>query len=162
MVRFNHEEHQSGRRRVDLAASLVKRTVFEARLYTIYDPILVLEGKRLPAPASDREKEYVTGGRRKTGGIQRFKLGLHGGELNLAALIGYVQVGSVSHWQKSINQWISEFAAMSPDDGCDWSKDEILGLLEENAAHRTACYRSVHQRSSGKEIELFHLWIGMS
>ena len=161
MVRFSHQEYQSGHRSVDLAASLAERTVLEAHLYTIYDPILVLEGKRLPAPSSDREKEYVTGGQRRTGGIQRFKLRLHGGQLNLAALIGYVQQGSVNHWFKTINQWISKVATISPNDGCNWSNDEVLGLLEEDFAHRTASYRSVHQRSSGNKIELFHLWIEM-
>jgi len=164
MVQFSHEEYQSARHSVDLAASLVERTFFEAHpyRYTIYDPIIVIEGKRLPAPSSDREKEYVTGGQLRTGGIQRFKLRLHGAKLNLAALIGYVQRESVNHWHKTINQWISEFAAIRPDDGCDWSNDEILCLLEEDNAHRTASYRSVHQRSFGKDIELLHLWIEMS
>ena len=159
MVRFDHEEDQSGRHRVDLAASLVERTILEAHLYTIYDPILVLEGKRLPTPSSEREKEYVTGGQRRAGGIQRFKLRLHGAKLNLAAIIGYVQEGSVSHWHKSINRWISELAASSADDSCDWSQDEILTILEKDVPQRTASCRSVHRRSSGNEIELFHLWI---
>jgi hypothetical protein len=159
MVRFNHEEYQSGRRSVDLSASLVVRTVLEAQLYTIYDPILVLEGKRLPAPSVDREREYVTGEQHKSGGIQRFKLRLHGAKLNLAVMIGYVQDSSVRHWHKKINGWIVELKTISANDGCDWSNDEILSLLEEDVQHKIGSYRSAHGRSFGNEIELHHLWI---
>jgi len=71
MVRFDHEEYQAGHRSVDFSASPVKTTVIGVRQYTIYDPILVLECKRLPAPPpQDREREYVTGGiERKSGGF---------------------------------------------------------------------------------------------
>ena len=62
MVRFDHEEYQSDCRSVDLAASSVETTVIGARQHTIYDPVLVIECKRLPAPSYDCEKEYVTGG----------------------------------------------------------------------------------------------------
>ena len=97
MVRFDHEEPQTGQRRIDLSASLAENMVIEAIAYTIYDPILVLESKRIPAPSSDREKEYVTG-INKSGGIQRFKLGLHGAKLNLSAMIGYIQDKSARDW----------------------------------------------------------------
>ncbi|MCI0613680.1 hypothetical protein L0244_11890, partial [bacterium] len=84
MVRFDHEEYQSDRRRVDLSASSVETIPIRARLHSIYDPILVFECKRLPAPSHDREKEYVTGGiQHKNGGIQRFKLRLHGADLDI-------------------------------------------------------------------------------
>ena len=85
MVRFDHEEYQPGRRRVDLSASPVEATTIGAKLHTVYDPILVFECKRLPAPSLDREKEYVTGGKEHTsGGLQRFKLGGHGRVLRVA------------------------------------------------------------------------------
>ena len=61
------------------------------RQFAKYDPYLVIEGKRLPAPTSDREKEYVTGFDRITGTLQRFKLGLHGGRLDIGAMVAYVQ-----------------------------------------------------------------------
>ncbi len=47
MVRFNHEEYQTDQRRVDLSASPAKNIFLEAKPYTIYDPVLVLECKRL-------------------------------------------------------------------------------------------------------------------
>jgi len=164
MVRFDHEEYQSGRRRVDLSASLAESIVLEARLYTIYDPILVLEGKRLPAPSSDREREYVTGAapEKISGGIQRFKLGLHGARLDVAAMIGYVQDGTPRHWHKKINAWILELADEASEDGCVWSADEILELLKADTANGIVSYHSVHSGISGNGIELHHLWIVMS
>jgi len=87
MACFHHEEYQTGQARVDLSA-LPSRSVFiDARFHSIYDPFLVLEGKRLPAPSADREKEYLIGNRRN-GGMQRFKLGLHGADLSIAVMIG--------------------------------------------------------------------------
>jgi hypothetical protein len=50
MVLFQHEQRQEGRRRVDLSAKPVKKLVIEGVTYTKYQPILVIEGKRLPAP----------------------------------------------------------------------------------------------------------------
>lgn len=58
---------------------------------------MVIECKRLPTPGGkDREREYVSGFHANgspTGGIQRFKLGLHGGQVHDAAMIGYVVNG---------------------------------------------------------------------
>ncbi len=167
MVRFDHEEYQSGQRRVDLSASPAKRLYLEARPYTIYDPILVLEGKRLPAPSPDREKEYVTGSKpnRTTGGIQRFKLGLHGATLDLSAMIGYVQDRSARDWHDKINEWILELAGGTVADGCVWKVSETLESLEEDKVERVATYRSVHSRTgevTSNTITLHHLWIAMN
>jgi len=160
MVCFYHEEYQSGRRSIDLSASIVHRNLLEAKLYTIYDPILVLEGKRLPAPSSDRE--YVTGKERKSGGIQRFKLGMHGAKLNLAAMIGYVQERSAHHWYDKINEWILELVSGTIKDDCTWTASETLELLEEDMVKHIASYRSIHSRTTSNEIELHHLWIVMN
>jgi len=162
MVRFDHEEYQSGRRRVDLSASPAESIVLEAKLHTIYDPIVVFEGKRLPAPSSGRE--YVTGAtpEKISGGIQRFKLGLHGAGMNLAAMIGYVQDRTPRYWHKKINAWILELADEASEDGCVWSADEILEPLKADIASGIVSYRSGHSRIGGNGIELHHLWIPMS
>ena len=165
MVRFDHEEYQGGRRSVDLSASPTKSTMIDARLHTIYEPILVIEGKRLPAPSSDREKEYVTGGKEQaSGGIQRFKLGLHGAKHETAAMVGYVQDHSLRHWHKKINTWISELAGVATQDSCAWHENEKLGLLEEDSLKGVASFRSAHSRSgrvSTNRIIIHHLWIAM-
>lgn len=164
MICFYHEEYQSGRRSVDLSASLAESTVIEAKNYTIYDTILVLEGKRIPAPSSDREKEYITGttSGKISGGIQRFKLGLHGVELNLAAMIGYVQERTPRYWQKKINEWIVQLASDSMEDGCVWTADETLKPVAADIAKGILSYRSLHNRIFGNKIEIHHLWIAMN
>jgi hypothetical protein len=138
----------------------------EARLYNIYDPILVLECKRLPAPSSDREREYVTGGKeRKSGGIQRFKLGLHGAELDLVAMIGYVQERSAHEWHQDINKWITDLCSGVMADGCVWRYDETLEQFEEDVSKGISSCRSVHGRTGSRasnEIEIDHLWIVMN
>ena len=78
MAVFHHEEFQTGRRRIDLSVKTEQVIIAGTRKFTKYDPYLVIEGKRLPAPTKDREMEYVTGGQEISGGLQRFKLGLHG------------------------------------------------------------------------------------
>ena len=164
MVCFNTEEPQTGRSKVDISATPAKAVVIEAQLHTIYDLILVLEGKRLPAPSKDREKEYVTGYARKNGGIQRFKLGLHGAKFDVAAMIGYVQERSPRHWHSTITKWISELASGKDNDDCAWNKSETLGPLGEDIAKRIASCLSTHSRtggSSSNRIEIHHLWIAI-
>ncbi len=166
MVRFDHEEYQLGHRRVDLSASTVKSTLIGMKLHTIYDPFLVLEGKRLPAPSHEREKEYVTGGEESTsGGIQRFKLGLHGAGMNPVAMIGYIQKRSASDWHREINDWISRLCSGEESDGCVWNENEKLEQFEEDKSNGISNCRSVHKRTGrelGDEIEIYHLWVKMT
>lgn len=166
MVRFNHEEYQAGHRSVDVSASPADVIVIGAKLHTIYDPILVLECKRLPAPSRDRQKEYVTGGvDERSGGIQRFKMGLHGADMNLAAMIGYVQERSACEWHRDINGWISDLCSGSMKDGCVWRCNELLEPLGEDVPNGIASYQSIHRRDgciSSNEILIHHLWIVMN
>lgn len=165
LVCFTHEEYQSGHASVDISASLTNGDIIGATLYNIYVPILVLEGKRLPAPSQDREKEYVTGGvKHKSGGIQRFKLGLHGANHNVAALVGYLQAGSASGWHDKINKWIMELGTGLVQDICPWNTSELLGDLQELASKGVANCESTHTRSGNvksKTVVLRHLWVVM-
>jgi len=165
MVCFNCEEPQTGRRQVDLSATPAKATTIDAQEYAIYEPFLVFECKRLPAPSADRRMEYVTSGESKKGGIQRFKLGLHGADLSVAAMIGYVQRQSSSHWHQLINEWISDLAANRVSDVCVWKTAETLSCLEEDAGKGIAVCESLHDRSGdvrGSPIQLHHLWVEMA
>ena len=165
MVSFDHEEYQTGRRSVDLSASPVETMIIGVKLYTIYTSILVLECKRLPAPSNDREMEYITGGiKRKSGGIQRFKLGLHGADLKIMAMIGYVQKGSFKHWHGKINNWILALASGAISDFCAWNSDEVLAPYDEEISSGISSYRSVHSRKSNildDVIQIHHLWVSM-
>jgi len=164
MVRFDHEEYQiDPRRSVDVSASPVEATIVGARLYTIFDPILVLECKRLPAPSKDREREYITGGKEQTsGGIQRFKLGLHGANLDLAAMIGYVQARTAREWHRTINGWILELAGDKNADACVWDANEILEPLDEFLSKGLVSCASTHGRTGGKPLRIHHFWIAMN
>lgn len=165
MVRFKHEAPQSGTRTVDIGAHGTEdTTLIGVRSYTIYEPFLVIEAKRLPAPSKDREREYVTGTDKKsgspTGGIQRFKLGLHGAGVETAAMVGYIESGLPQHWLRTINRWIYELA-----DDCRWSTSETLQFDRVDTAKGVSSSVSVHSRSLGcvtDSISLLHLWVVMN
>lgn len=165
MVRFDHEEYQHGRRSVDLSASPVQPTRINAQLFCIYTPFLVFECKRLPAPSKDREQEYVTGGTKQSGGIQRFKLGLHGATLDQAAIIGYIQQNTPKHWHTKINQWIDKLSQCQSTDPCDWKQNDKLGSLTTDAIQMTARCKSIHERTgqsiNSMKVSIHHFWIMM-
>lgn len=164
MVYFHHEEFQTGRRRVDLSVLTTESSLIGARMHSIYDPFLVFEGKRLPAPTSDRQIEYVSGNDRRNGGIQRFKLRLHGATLEVAGMIGYLQDGSPGSWHQDINQWIAELASGARQDVCAWASTEVLGELSEDKVARISWCRSDHARianGTSASIRLHHLWVLM-
>lgn len=164
MFRFDHEEPQQGSRSVDISVSPEAQMVIEARIYTIYDPVLVIECKRLPAPSIDRQTEYVTGTNpdKITGGIQRLKLGLHGAKHDLAAMVGYIQDQLGKEWIKTINKWIKDLVVKPIGDRCVWSEDEILHLLEDSVATGIVKCNSRHRRVGRNcDIEIHHIWILM-
>ena len=70
MFQFEHEAPQSGTRTVDIGVhGTEEATLIGARPYSVHEPFLVIEAKRLPAPGGkDREREYVTGTDRSSGG----------------------------------------------------------------------------------------------
>ena len=135
MVSFQPEEPQTGPRDVDFGVHGADSILVGTRHYTIYKPFLVIEAKRLPAPQpKDREKEYVTGGEKLSGGIQRFKLGLHGAQVETAAMVGYIERGIPDQWLRVINGWIRELAAMPRTEECPWNASEILQAGQADAA----------------------------
>jgi hypothetical protein len=166
MVFFHHEEKQTGTRRVDLSASPTEDRFVGATFHTIYDPFLVLEGKRLPPPknGSGREREYVTGGEAKSGGIQRFKLGLHGAKHEVAVIIGYIQESAPANWNEQINNWIRELEGALQPDGTKWSSIDRLSDFVENNRKRIATSLSKHLRCGeiiSPNILIHHLWVQM-
>jgi hypothetical protein len=165
MVFFHHEEKQTGKRRVDISA-LPKSGMFVGQTYlSKYDAFLVFEGKRLPAPSASREREYVTGGIKRSGGIQRFKLALHGAQQTTAAMIGYVQSEAFALWLSRINGWIMEEVSNQVVPGENWSLSECLSNFEEDPDLRVAGLTSVHARSApavSAEIRLRHFWVAIS
>lgn len=164
MMQFMHEEPQQGHRQVDLSASLTESRLIGACQYSIYDPLLLLEGKRLPAPSRGREREYVTGLNEKSGGIQRFKLGLYAANQKVAGIIGYIQGETAQHWHTTINSWIEQLSRNPGQDVCRWSARDKLNTLENDPRNGVATCSSRHKRSGSTitaTIELHHLWVNM-
>jgi hypothetical protein len=160
MVHFHHEEPQGDRQSADFSASLSNGGWIEGRQYTKYEPILVVEGKRLPTPGSGREREYVTSaaGQKSAGGVQRFKLGLHGGALTIAGMVGYVQAKTCADWFAAVNQWVDDLASSGDP---LWSRGDRLDRFVLSSVARVSRCHSQHTRTSGVSpaIRLTHLWV---
>jgi hypothetical protein len=125
--------------------------------------ITVFEGKRLTTRLGPRRRqEYVIGHEKKgkhitCGGIERFKLSIHGGKVNHAGMIGYLQDGKPEIWQKTINAWISDLCSRCFEPR--WSECEQLTppITEDRV---TEC-SSVVNRGTMKQLYLKHLWIDL-
>ena len=115
---------------------------------------LVLEAKRLPMPGTNREREYLAG---RQGGVERFKRGLHGGELTTVGIIGYVQRHAFDDWLNRINEWIDELIAASTPE-LPWDEQDRLDL--EAANDRLAQLRSRNLRvSDNRRLTMRHIWV---
>lgn len=131
----------------------------EGRCYSEFEVILPIECKRLPTPTEGGrdEREYViTGGGGTTGGIQRFKLGVHGAANPLALMIAYIQRGDPTHWMSVVNGWLAEAGSID----LAWQDERLVA----NFARPTVGvhgFHSVHKRSvaSSPTVELQHVWI---
>ncbi len=156
------DESHAGRR-IDLTAKPKAAVIFiDGRRHNQFQSLFPIECKRLPTPrGADRdEREYVFTSSGTTGGIQRFKLGLHGGAHTFAAMIAYVQKETPAHWEQKVNGWISDLAQSS---GPLWSPSDAIRPLSHDPAARVQTLQSRHQRTGGlDDIELRHLWIEMN
>ncbi len=132
---------------------------------TEIDPplITVFEGKRLTTKLEKkRRREYVIGhedgGKHiHCGGIERFKLAIHGGKLNSAGMIGYLQDGTPDSWKKKISAWICDLCGKSFYPA--WSEREQL--MQQKDYGRVTEYKSIVNRVDS-ELHLIHLWINFS
>lgn len=165
MAYFFHEERQTGTRRVDMSALAAEGAMIGSTYHSHYDPFLVMEGKRLPAPEVSREREYLTGGSMKSGGVQRFRLGLHGAKLPRAIIIGYIQDGQPREWFDRINGWMDQLIAAGEVDGESWAAPERLTAFTEIRGKDIARSASRHPRQgdvASSQIDLDHFWVRMA
>uniref|UniRef100_UPI0040562F62 hypothetical protein n=1 Tax=Candidatus Electronema sp. TaxID=2698783 RepID=UPI0040562F62 len=126
--------------------------------------ITVFEGKRLSTKLpKKRHQEYVIGHEEKNkhvscGGIERFKLGIHGGGLNNAGMIGYIQDGTAESWHDKINTWVRDLCTKPAEP--KWSKEEQLMPKQVNG--NVAEYTSTVNRHADSKLHLTHLWIDLA
>ena len=124
--------------------------------------ITVFEGKRLTNQLQKkRYREYVIGHEENgkhisCGGIERFKLGIHGAKLNFAGMIGYMQDGTPESWQKRINSWICELSRQIYDPA--WSSGEKLE--QQKNKEGISEYSSIVNRAENT-LYLTHFWIDL-
>jgi hypothetical protein len=124
--------------------------------------ITVFEGKRLTTSLGhQRQREYVIGHEKKgkhipCGGIERFKLSIHGRKLNRAGMIGYIQEEKPEYWLGQINSWISELSLQQ--DSPKWSEEEHLAQVATE--RRISESASIVCRQADK-LHLTHLWINL-
>ena len=75
--------------------------------------VFYLEGKRLPKAGTKNKEEYVIGistTGKPSGGIERFKLGIHGNpaQMNSCGMIAYIENKSISEWIEIVNESIQK------------------------------------------------------
>ncbi len=119
-------------------------------------PILFIQkSKTCPAIAGRRSKA-----KRISGGIERFKEGLHGNSLDRVGMIAFIQKNDLKHWLAEINGWINDLIHSPPLKShqvrwpeSDWVHEaavETLGVAE---------LRSVHERRLLPQIRITHFWL---
>lgn len=165
MFHFHPQEPGEGHTSVDMAATYAGEIFANgySQEFSIYDPLLLIEAKRLPTSGA-RQQEYVTGGAVSSGAIQRFKRGDHGRNSDRACIVAYVQEGDLAEWHAVINRWIEELIT-GPKDDCNWSHADLLEATEMLAEQGVSRHRSLHERPAkrcGGPIELDHLWVRMN
>lgn len=116
--------------------------------------IMVAESKILPAPSTDRVKEYVIGAT-NNGGIERFKLKKHGDGLPEAALVAFVLEDDHTDWHTRVNSWITHLAVVD----LFWKKEEQLNDLVKQAHFS---YTTSQAFTPADSVKLHHFWISLS
>lgn len=116
--------------------------------------IFSVECKRLPAPETAREKEYVYG-TSNNGGIERYKTEKHGNGLNDCGLLGFIEKDDPKYWLPKINKWITDIASTSTT----WTIAETLSELE---SHVDYCFLESIAHRKTSDIKLVHLWINLN
>lgn len=151
-----------GGRNLDIAAKPSGCSIWIGdRHYSPYDIFLPIECKRLPTPATKTRdpREYLFSGSSSTGGVQRFKSGVHAANHAFAAMIGYVQEQDIPHWQRELSKWIDELSTSAAP---LWSTSDRLELECHDKGRRHAVLTSNHARANGLDnIVMNHLWIEM-
>lgn len=120
--------------------------------------IFTIEAKVLPTPKGTKSKpraesEYVFAKAGEGGaGIERFKNGFHGLDLNEiplkeSGMVAYVKESDFGKWHKTINEWITDAA---------WGDAEHLHKVYSNVGARLV---SKHLRLDNSVIKLHHFWV---
>lgn len=146
--------------RSDIAVQAKDGCVIRGITYAGGRRFLALEAKRLPTLGTGREREYVQGLRKSTeqGGIARFKYGIHGGDVELVGMIGYVQKKTFVYWHSKINEWVNDLVKSAPR---KWSKQDRLEIEGQDSVLAWLCSKNVRVKD-GVVLEMKHLWVNLA
>lgn len=148
-----------GDRKIDITAAPSDRTIWiGAREYSFYDILLPIECKRLPTPSDREKREYLHTFKGRTGGVQRFRDSLHGGNHDLAAIIGFVQHANGPWWHSKLQRWVAAFIRARV---ARWSAAEAPGRMRWHEPGVVLRFSSSHPRSGRTPIALEHLLVEM-
>ena len=117
--------------------------------------IFYIEGKRLPKANTISKEEYVEGistSGEPSGGIERYKLGVHGEPQRLKhnGIIGYIEKKSVAEWEKIINNSILSLHPL----------DSILNPVAKSKNEYTSTH--VYTFSLNDRFTMHHFWIDLT
>ena len=165
-------ENESASRTLDYGAYPQVHFYVGSRLLGATDRLYGLEAKRLPTCTSpieqrEREREYVVGNwhlrssARKpiSGGIERFKEGLHGTDLERVGMVAFIQKHDPLFWLTEINRWIADLID-SPLDSHHalWAdSDKLRQTTSEKIGFSELC--SVHERGRSPALRITHFWL---
>lgn len=115
--------------------------------------IFYIEGKRLPKYNTKDKEEYVrtqTDNKKISGGIERFRLGLHGepDRMDHYGMVAYVENSSIDHWLSIINNSLRD------------SKDNIL-TPNGNFLNEFISSHNYESPWNGK-FKITHFWIDLT
>ncbi len=119
----------------------------------MHTPIFWVEAKRLPKSKTIKEHEYVASvstNKQPCGGIERYKLELHGNiEQKTNGMIAYVENLTSENWFHIINEDIMRI----------YSEEELLVPVK----HFTEFY-STHQyvNHPNESFRMYHFWIDLT
>lgn len=139
------------------------------------DRLYGIEAKRFPThegsiDAREREREYVVGDwegkhlddKRLSGGIERFKEGKHGVDLERGGMIAFVQREPATHWFAEANQWIADLISHPlKSHQAKWTEHDQLVSHPAPGTGVTE-YSSAHDRPDGSVVELRHFWLDLT
>lgn len=160
---FIEEPNRGGSQQVDIGTVY---TQINSSGYADDESFFSIEAKRLNINLPTiRKEEYVVGrddGKSYvfSGGIERFKMGLHGKNLEQSAILGFIQTNNFEYWKEKVNDIINEQIDNPNIINLEWEEADKISFIRSR--NNFALYKSVSNSSyENKNITLHHIWIDL-
>lgn len=164
---FHHQNIETAKLQTSTDMAVIATTSYIDYDESKNNYFLKIEAKRLDQTLPrNRENEYVIGeyrnGKcvRNSGGIERYKNGVHGSDVNYAYMLGYIQTDNSEYWFDKINAIIKKQIVYSCDTNITWSENDLLSPISNN--ERISSYESISSRVNNEDIKIRHVWVSKS